>query len=333
MRFLVIGSGFGQQHLEWISRCPEIDVRFLGYRQDEQRARALATRFGVSSITDEPMAVITSGEVDAVAVASPPSTHEAFIEAGLKAGLFVVSDKPLAVDAAGAARLAETAAAAGTTAVTTFQWRTNPGLRELRARVIRGDLGDIAHLDLAFRHDFLAGPRTSWPWRHRWETSGGGALGDMGVHLFDQLRWIIPRDWSVVRGTASVAFGKRQAGTTTIDCETDDIAEVLLTGGEVTARVLVSRVSSGCRSFEIRVQGTRAHGVVTASPDDGSSVLTMHTSGGQPEVTRFQPNGMNPYAALVAKDPELAGFADGYSAQVLLEEALQLGCGEPLRVS
>lgn len=57
----------------------------------------------------------------------------------------------------------------------TFQWRANPGFVRLRDLCAGGELGELVHADLEFRHNFLAGPETSWPWRHRRKSAGSGS--------------------------------------------------------------------------------------------------------------------------------------------------------------
>jgi predicted dehydrogenase len=327
---LVIGAGFGRQHVEWISDCPNTTVEFVGYRQAAERAARVAAEFGARPTAD-PHAVIAARKVDAVAVVCPPRYHEEYLLAGLAAGLPVISDKPLAADCGTAARLAE-AANSGTTMVT-FQWRANPALRALRDLCAAGELGELVHLDLDFRHDFLAGPTTDWPWRHRWATSGAGTLGDQGVHLFDLLRWLARGPWSVRAGHAAVVFPRRESVGGAVACETEDVAEVLLgrTGsGGPTARVFVSRVSAGHRVLRARAHGTSGSAEVVASPDDGGAILTRWTPGADPVSSVFPADPMNPYLEFLAGFRDtVADFSDGYSAQQLLEDALRAGCGNP----
>ncbi|GLZ37115.1 hypothetical protein Acsp05_07400 [Actinokineospora sp. NBRC 105648] len=331
MDFLVVGAGFGEQHLTWISECPGARVRLIGYRRDGDRARRLAARFPGATATADPLSAITAGAVDALVVASPPDTHERYLAAGLAAGLRVVSDKPLAHDLPTAARLAEAAAGHPGRAAVSFQWRANRALRVLRELCARGELGELVHLDLDFRHDFLAGPRTAWPWRHRWETAGAGALGDQGVHLFDLLAWLAPGSWAVTAGTASVVWPRRSHGPDQVACETDDVAEVLLgrDDGAARARVFVSRVSTGERALRVRVQGADGSAEVSANPDDGSATLRRHPAGSS---TDFGPDPMNPYPGLLSGDDPVtvADFTAGHAAQALVEQALRAGCDKPI---
>lgn len=339
MRFVVAGTGFGATHLQWLAECEQATVHALCYRTDRERAAELAGQWDVARISDDVHEVIAGGDVDALAVVSPPQTHEELIAAGLRAGLLVVSDKPLAADVAAARRLAEQARGTGGRAAVTFQWRANPALQRLRALCAGGDLGSVLRADLEFHHDFLAGSGTSWPWRHRRDTAGAGALGDQGVHLFDVLRWTVPGEWSVSAATALLAPQERHAPDGgTVVCETDDIAEVWLAdaAGGRRARVLVSRISSGYRAVRVTLQGTAATALVQASPDSGEATLTVWAAGrSEPQVEQFAPDSMNPYRAVLATaageadGEQVAGFDDGLAAQVLLAEALERGAGTP----
>jgi predicted dehydrogenase len=341
LRFMVIGAGFGEQHLEWISGCQDATIGFIGYRRNERRARELAEKYPGAVATDDPLSVLTDGRVDAVVVATPPGTHETFARPALAAGVVTICDKPLSADLASAWRLVEAAAVSRAPAAVTFQWRSHPALRALRDSLFAGALGDPVHVDLEFHHDFLAGCHTDWPWRHRRDTGGAGALGDAGVHLFDLLRWLVPGAWSVLYGTASLLWSQRSSSGGPVTCETEDTAEVLLEllGGRVQARVYASRVSTGCRQLRARVQGTAGTSEVLASAEDGSATL-VHCSAapGSAATSSFAPAAVNPYPSLLsvlATDgsdrSQLPGFYDGYCAQALLEAALQAGCGSPAR--
>ncbi|WP_165968502.1 Gfo/Idh/MocA family protein [Saccharopolyspora elongata] len=329
MRFLVAGAGFGQQHLEWLGRCAA-DVRVLGYHSNRARAEELAARYGIGTVTTDVVGAIADGGVDAAVISSPPDTHEELAAAALDSGLAVITDKPLAHDVAAAARLAGHPSAQRAAVV--FQWRINPALRELRRLLQAGEFGEVHHVELTFHHDFLAGPETAFPWRHRREHAGAGALADQGVHLFDVLRWIAPGDWQVTGARTAVACKERRGPTGPVRCETEDVADVWLAdAGDRHARVFVSRIAAGRRCFQVIVQAARAVLVVEASPDDGSARLLVSTLGtAGPVVTAFPAHDMNPYPAILDRLSEvdgqhaglIAGFDDALVAQQLLHQAL-----------
>lgn len=343
MRFAVAGTRWGQTHLRWLTGCERARVTTLCYRSDEQRAREIAGQWHVPRISADVSAVLASGEVDALAVAVPPDAREDLLTAGLDAGVLVVTDKPLAHDAATAARLAARARSSRGRAVVCFQWRANPALRALRELCAGGELGQIFTVDLEFQHDFMAGDATRWRWRHHRAAGGAGALADLGVHMFDVLRWMVPGDWTVESARAMITAPKRTLPDgERIDCESEDIADVALADAASPrrARVFVSRVCTGHRGIRVAVQGAAATAVVEANPDGGAATLTLSTGpDGRRESRTFPGDAMNPYDRIItetAAGPEawdMAGFDDGLAAQVLLEEALRQGAATPLVVA
>jgi predicted dehydrogenase len=391
---MLVGAGFGATHLTWLAACKDATVEVLCYRSDEKRARQLAERFEVRRTSTNPFDVIARGNIDMVAVVSPPETHEPILKAALSAGLPVVSDKPLAHDARATARLVDLArrGAPQNRAFVTFQWRHNPAFGRLRELASAGRLGRISGLDLEFHHDFLAGPGTAWPWRHR--VAGAGALSDQGVHLLDLLRWINPADWTVVAAIGSVVWPRRthpggaahpdhsadvvgtgagsEAGTVAgpgagpgigtgagakagasagtgagsddradadaVECEAEDTAEILLRaeGAAAHARVAVSRTAAGRRALRVVVQGTDGVAEVSVNAADGSAGLRVFSGAGEDPPIEFGPHTMNPYPAILRTVghpmAEVADFADGHAAQVLMEQAMRTGIGKPMRM-
>lgn len=339
MRFMLVGTGFGATHLAWLSECPQASVEVLCHERNAWRARNLAARFGVPRTATDPIAVIGGGGIDAVAVVSPPATHESIVTAAVAAGLLVVVDKPLARDVEAAARLAGLAARTRARAYVVFQWRHNPAFARLRELCADGRLGGIVRLDLDFHHDFLAGPGTAWPWRHRGGDPGAGALSDQGVHLFDLVRWLAPGDWRVSAAAGSVVWASRTGPSGPVDCAAEDTAEVLLRdgAGPAQARVAVSRVSPGYRRLRAVVQGTGGLAELSADPADGGAVLRVFSGTDAPETVESGPHPMNPYPLILqGAAPHahgVADFADGHAAQALQEQAsreVRHGTGGPV---
>lgn len=325
LRFLLVGTGFGEEHARWLANSDGAEVAAIGYRKDHQRAKALAKQHEVPTITDDPLNLIKKGGIEAVAIVSPPESHEALCAAGLSAGLLVVSDKPLAADIAAARRLAALAKGNAGRAAVTFQWRTHPALRQLRERCLAGEFGTIQHLDLEFHHDFLAGPATAWPWRHAAAAAGAGTLGDQGIHLLDLVRWLVPGSWEVEAARTSVTWPVRESSSGPVTAQTEDMAEVWLDdrAGSRTARVFTSRVSTGFREVRVLVQGSEGAAIAAISPDDGSGGVRFR-AGAVPGHSEFGPTDMNPYQSILGTGDSaaVASFEDGYAAQELMAAAL-----------
>lgn len=330
MRLGVVGTGFAEQHLNWMQATSKLEPAVLCYGLDEQRAAGLAKQFGIADISADAVQTARTAVLDAIVIVSPPDTHEAIARAALERGLAVICDKPLSTSVAGAARMADLASAQGHPGLVLFQWRLHPLFARLRQALAEGRLGRPLHASFAFRHDFLAGEETHWPWRHAFATSGGGALGDMGVHLFDLVRFLMPGRWAVDGAFGGRAWRTRTYRGNDLACETDDFADVHLRdadGGGVAA-VSVSRVATGLREIRAELCGSEGSATLLINPVDAAGRLTIFRRGSDEAETRHSDGTeFNPYASLqeacrTGGSCGFATFADGLCAQQLLEQAV-----------
>lgn len=341
MKVGIIGTGFAQQHLEWISACPDLTVTTLAYNQRRERAQALAQRFSIEHIVSGGLPVASSPDVDIVVIVCPPYLHEEFATSGIEAKHVVVCDKPLAHNLQAACRIATLAGLHQVPTMACFQWRDLEAFRVLRAEMADGAAGNVLALDLAFHHDFLADISTPWPWRHSMRLAGGGALADLGVHLFDLLRWLTGSEWQVIDAGARVVWpvrtlaseGAREQGghQGSLAADTDDIASVHLESASrsITARVYVSRVSHGYQALSVTVIGTRATLRVEVNP---SSLRACFERLGS-DATRIDfTSGTNPYSRLASDlstgQRTVPDFRDGLAAQNLMTEAFTVISGQ-----
>ena len=103
--------------------------------------------------------LVEADGIDVVHICTPNHLHEPLALAALAAGKHVVCEKPVALDAAGAARIAE-AAGRGRRASSPSPSSTasTPSIREARARVAAGELGRLRLLHGSYQQDWLAQP-------------------------------------------------------------------------------------------------------------------------------------------------------------------------------
>lgn len=90
--------------------------------------------------------LIRDGDVDAVIVATPTSTHREVVEACLSAGLHVLVEKPLAASVADAEALAALAMTSGRTLMVGHTFLFNPAVRAIKRYIDEGLLGEIRYL-------------------------------------------------------------------------------------------------------------------------------------------------------------------------------------------
>jgi predicted dehydrogenase len=175
-------SGYGIAgavfHAPLVEAVDGLELTAVMTRSDERAAQVRSAHAGVrvvGSIED-----LLEG-VELLVVASPNSTHVELALAGLDRGLYVVVDKPMAVTAADARRLAE--AADGR--LTVFHNRRWDGDFMTVQRLVReGALGQVTRFESRFER---FRPQIKQGWREEADAAaGGGALLDLGPHVVDQ---------------------------------------------------------------------------------------------------------------------------------------------------
>lgn len=188
-RWAILGTG-------GVARKFVLDLRQTGGRavaqvvasRDVANARRFAADLGVARAVADYDAAIAA-DVDAVYVATPAALHETHALAAIAAGRPVLIEKPLASDAAAAARIAEAARAAGVFCMEALWTRFQPLPAAIRDRIAAGDLGEIRGLDACFSAANL--PDAS---RCLFDPGqGGGALLHRGIYPLSLARfWLGP---------------------------------------------------------------------------------------------------------------------------------------------
>jgi predicted dehydrogenase len=146
-RIAVVGCGYwGSKHVRVLHATEGVEeVAIVDSREDRVRnlARNYKSAPGYTALGP------ALAEVDAVVVATPPSTHVAVALQAIEAGKHVLVEKPLAPTAMGAHRLGRAASAAGVVLMVGHTFEYNPAVRKLRDLVQRGELGEVYYIDSA----------------------------------------------------------------------------------------------------------------------------------------------------------------------------------------
>lgn len=155
--------------------------------RNQERAGELARKFDIPHVFSDYRELINSGLVDAVVIATPDDLHHAMTLAAVDAGLHVVCEKPLALNAADAREMAERADAAGVKHMTFFTLRWFQHTQFVKELVDAGSVGNATHCQISYVHG--NGRNLNYRWRLDGERANG-ILGDLGSHLLDLARWL-----------------------------------------------------------------------------------------------------------------------------------------------
>ncbi|MEV0590970.1 Gfo/Idh/MocA family protein [Nonomuraea cavernae] len=125
---------------------------------------------------------------DAVVVCTVDATHARYVCAALDAGLDVIVEKPLTVDAESCAAIAEAAERATGRLVVTFNYRYSPRNSAVKRLLGDGAIGDVTSAHFEWRLDTIHGADYFRRW-HRDRANSGGLLVHKSTHHFDLVNW------------------------------------------------------------------------------------------------------------------------------------------------
>ncbi len=148
----------------------------------------------------ESAALLASGTIDAVLIATPHYSHTTIGIAALKAGLHVLVEKPISVHKADCERLIAAHQSKKQVFSAMFNQRTDPYYQKVRELVHGGELGKIRRINWIITDWFRSEAYyASGGWRATWGGEGGGVLLNQCPHNLDLYQWIFGMP-SKVRG-------------------------------------------------------------------------------------------------------------------------------------
>ena len=159
-------------------------------RRDGAKAADYARRHGVPRWTDDAREVVLADDVDAVYVATPPSTHAEYVRMAAEAGKPVYVEKPMARTLPEARTMLDACARANVPLFVAYYRRALPRFERVRSLIQEGAIGTprtvVARLAVPT-------PADRSGWRFDPEVAGGGLLMDLGSHVLDLLdHWLGP---------------------------------------------------------------------------------------------------------------------------------------------
>ena len=169
----------------------------------------------------------------------------------------ILCEKPLAMSRLEGEAMADAAERAGRVAMTSFNWRFVPAMQELHARVQEGALGRVFHVGGRWMGARWARDTDAATWRMDRAQAGHGAMGDMGVHLIDLVRWHFG-DFTRVCAQAGVAWASRTVPGGGRAADAEDFCSMigeLQSGGQVT--LTVSRAARGANENFLEAYGSQ----------------------------------------------------------------------------
>lgn len=195
----IVGYGFiGRVHA-WAHRSLPFfysplpcETRLVGVCTSRSRTgEAARQEAGFEFATTNPAELLSHPEIDAIHCCTPNDAHAELLVAALKAGKHVYCDKPLTRTLAEARNVSVAARDAASIHRMTFHYRFAPATLRAKELVESGFLGELYHFRAAYLHAGYIDPARPRTWRTIMAKSGGGAIMDLGVHVFDLARFLV----------------------------------------------------------------------------------------------------------------------------------------------
>ncbi|HEV7644403.1 MAG TPA: Gfo/Idh/MocA family oxidoreductase [Pyrinomonadaceae bacterium] len=187
LKFGLVGAGgiaqaYAQAFNE--STCCELvavaDVR-------EESAKALAEIVGGKAYSSYQSFIENNVEMDAVIVATPPTTHAEIACYFMERKIPVLCEKPLCTTVAEAEKMIRTAEENSVLFTMASKFRYCNDVIKAKGIVASGTLGEVVQ----FENAFTAKVDMSKRWNSDAKVSGGGVLIDNGTHSVDIIRYML----------------------------------------------------------------------------------------------------------------------------------------------
>ena len=223
LRLGVVGAGAVLQvaHLPVLRKVKGVRIAAL-CDKDLAKARALASRHQIDNVYDDIEDLLQHEELDALLICTPNHLHEVHLLAALSAGLHVFVEKPLALSADGAARIAKRAKQSDRVITVGMNHRYRSDTQAIRSFVQSGELGRVDSIRAGWHMGRSS--RAPLGWRQRPGESGGGVMFDLGLTMIDLALWLAgnpePKRVSAAMGPGTLGNdGVEQSGSAFIVCD------------------------------------------------------------------------------------------------------------------
>lgn len=248
LRAALIGAGMmGKNHARVLSELEGVDfVAVVDELGDPHGVRGGAALLRT-------LEELSSLDVDFAVVATPTSTHEDIATWLFDSGIHTFIEKPVSTDASSAQRILESCQKSGLQGAVGHIERFNPAIRELKNRLLEGEIGDVFQIATRRQGSFPA------------RIGDVGVTKDLATHDIDLTMWVSQSDYSHVFAQSAHRSGR----------EHEDMISV---SGRLANGIIVNHVVNWLSPMKERV--------VVVTGDKGTFVadtltgdLTLHENG------------------------------------------------------
>lgn len=187
------------------------------YGRTRSKADDYAARHGVPHVFDSAEALINAPDIDAVYIATPPDSHEAYALDVARAGKPCCIEKPMAPDHEACVRIRDAFAERELPLFVAYYRRALPRFGRVKAWLDEDAIGTVRHVHWTLTKPASPGDLASTNWRVDAAVAPGGYFDDLASHGLDLFCWLFG-DVADVAGFAINQQGRYSAADAVTGC-------------------------------------------------------------------------------------------------------------------
>jgi len=187
LKFAIAGAGYiANYHARAIRALEDAEIVAV-VEKFPDKGIPFAESLGIPRIHQNVEEIIAAGDVDALVIGTPNFLHAPQSISALQAGIHVMVEKPMAMNAVEARAMVAASRGSGAGLMVAHCWRFDNEVLWLKGHLQQGTIGKVIRTK-------GYGVHTHWGpsgWFTQKTLSGGGALADMGIHAIDTARFLL----------------------------------------------------------------------------------------------------------------------------------------------
>lgn len=280
-----IGSISRGVHLPGIQNSPDLQLVAV-CDIDPEALRYAQETYGIDEahcFTDY-NDLINCPEVDAVDISTPNNVHFPVAMAAVQAGKPFAVEKPITLNSEEADALAQAAKEKGVKNMVCFSYRFKAAARYARDLIARGLIGTVYQVDMQYYQAWgLPLCETPLVWRFQKDLTGSGALGDLGSHALDLVRFVTGRDYKrLVSHTGTFVHERKKPDGSMGPVDVDDFSNYMAEmEDDIAATFRITRFGFGRGNYQtMEIYGSEG-GIVYKLDHNSDMVDTIEVCSGR----------------------------------------------------
>jgi len=342
LRIGIIGcGGVANGHIRGVLDSRDLEISALCDIVPERLAEKVSA-YGIAGdlCYDNHISLMESGKVDAVSICTPNNAHFHIAMDAIKRGIPYAVEKPAGMNEAEVAQMLAATEGKSLANMVCFSYRFVSAARFMRDIVKSGELGRLFHIG----GDYLQaggipgtrdGESAPLVWRFVKGIAASGALGDLGCHMIDLMRFITGREFTYVNADMDTFINRRRLldgdGYGVVDVD-DYISVTGQMEDQLASNMFISRYAYGRGNYQrVEIYGEKGalryylDGKGSLEINIGSKAMREgHVWAEIPVPPKYDSAQMQSFADVVngCGDGLAASIHDGLAVQRVLDAAL-----------